>query len=73
MSRVGNLFNWYLGGLIMLFWGWVGNILSFFGQWKIGHHFVMSAFGEWRMDEVSDVFLNPLKLGKGITMAEAAM
>ena len=58
-----NMINWWIGGMIMYFWNWIGQILSLFTMWDFGHTGVMDTIEQWRMPGISDTYKGNMKLG----------
>ena len=59
----GNMFNWYLGWNLMLFWIFCGDFLALFGTYQPGFDMMVATLDEWRPPSVGDIYHNPMKIG----------
>ena len=58
----GNLFNWWVGSIIMGFWQWIGQILGIFGLWQTPLDAVIEFLPDWQPPEMGNTYQNSMKL-----------
>ena len=58
-----NMINWWIGGMIITIWMYIGQVCSLFTLWDIGHGGVMDTVEQWKMPGVSDTYKGDMKLG----------
>ena len=60
----GNMIMWWIGGIILGFWAWLGAILSLFGAWQVGADGILQTITDLKGDmiEIKDDYLGEASL-----------